>query len=162
MPLTFNVRHLAEVPLVLRGELPASELDMDGLDDLIHVDRPLSYELEAQEVDGGLLVQGQLLIRLACDCSRCLKRFDFDLTLDPWACLLATQGEDAVEIHNDLVDLTPHVREDILLAFPQHPLCDDACSGLPAAALNRPPLAGGEVLTEGIPSVWGELDKLKL
>ncbi len=36
----------------------------------------------------------------------------------------------AVPIKNDCVDLTPWVREDILLGFPQHPLCRPDCGGL--------------------------------
>jgi uncharacterized metal-binding protein YceD (DUF177 family) len=56
------------------------------------------------------------------------------------------------------VNLTPYIREDILLALPQHPLCEPECGGLkPPASLKDP----GE-MSEKASSAWSELDKLKL
>jgi uncharacterized metal-binding protein YceD (DUF177 family) len=43
---------------------------------------------------------------------------------------LPLEGEDKVPVDNDCVDLTPFVREDILLEFPQHPLCKPDCGGI--------------------------------
>src|ERR1019366_2519152 len=37
----------------------------------------------------------------------------------------------------DCVDLTPQVREDILLEFPWHPLCDPECRGLPGTSIGK-------------------------
>ena len=45
---------------------------------------------------------------------------------------LPLEGEEEVPVINDCVDLTPYMREDILLAFPQHPLCEPDCGGLQA------------------------------
>jgi uncharacterized metal-binding protein YceD (DUF177 family) len=64
------------------------------------------------------------------------------------------------------VDLTPYVREDIFLAFPQHPLCDVNCSGLKTPKENAVPgpvVGGGEDgAGAGKASPWSVLDKLKL
>jgi uncharacterized metal-binding protein YceD (DUF177 family) len=64
---------------------------------------------------------------------------------------------------NDCVDLTPYVREDIFLAFPQRPLCDPNCSGLktPANKSEHGPAASGEAPGDSS-SPWSVLDKLKL
>jgi uncharacterized metal-binding protein YceD (DUF177 family) len=64
-------------------------------------------------------------------------------------------------INNDCVDLTPYVREDILLAFPQHPLCDPECGGLPDASAGKTSDVGGKGKTEAVSSAWAELNKLK-
>jgi uncharacterized metal-binding protein YceD (DUF177 family) len=53
--------------------------------------------------------------------------------------------------------LTPFVREDMLLNFPQHPLCKPDCAGLKTGQAKK--LGGDE---ESKPSVWVELNKLKL
>jgi uncharacterized protein len=91
--------------------------------------------LEVQKLEDGLLVQGRLHLNLDCECVRCLKPFQYRLELDGWACHLPLQGEDCVAAVNDCVDLTPYVREDILLEFPRHPLCDPECRGLPKRLL---------------------------
>src|SRR5271170_3930191 len=130
MPLTVNLRHLENRDLVLCGELPLAELDFDARDEMTRATQPLHYDLEVEMLDDNLLVQGLLRLTLECQCVRCLKDFKFELELDPWTLHLPLAGEEAVSFKNDCVDLTPLVREDILLRFPQHPLCKLDCSGL--------------------------------
>ena len=66
-------------------------------------------------------------------------------------------GDEKVPVNNDCVDLTPLVREDMLIEFPQHPLCKRDCGGLKK---NRAQTTGGKDQSES--SAWAELDKLKL
>jgi len=61
---------------------------------------------------------------------------------------------------NDCADLTPFVREDMLLEFPRHPLCRPDCSGLEKAKPGKTKNTGGK--DDVAPSAWAELDKLKL
>jgi uncharacterized protein len=72
------------------------------------------------------------------------------------------EGEDKVLVSNDCVDLTPYVREDIVLAFPQHPLCEPECRGLQAASPNGGRASSGENITGDLSPAWAELNKLKL
>jgi uncharacterized metal-binding protein YceD (DUF177 family) len=163
MPLTVNLRHLENRNLVLRGELPLADLAFDLRDDLIRATQPLHYDLEIELLDDSLLVQGLLRLKLECQCVRCLKDFEFELALDPWTLHLPLEpleGEDAVSIKNDCVDLTPLVREDILLGFPQHPLCESDCGGLKKASVGQARKTVGK--DESKPSAWAELNKLKL
>ncbi len=74
--------------------------------------------------------RGQLQLTLECECVRCLRPFQNHLVLKRWACHLPLLGEEKVLVVDDCVDLTPWLREDILLAYPQHPLCEPKCSGL--------------------------------
>jgi uncharacterized metal-binding protein YceD (DUF177 family) len=163
MPLTVNLRHLENRNLVLRGELPLAELEFDLRDDLIRATQPLHYDLEIEMLDDSLLVQGLLRLKLECRCVRCLKDFEFNLELDPWTLHLPLQplaDEEAVSIKNDCVDLTPLMREDILLGFPQHPLCEPDCDGLKKASVGKARKTAGK--DESKPSAWAELNKLKL
>ena len=162
MPLTVNLRHLENRNLVLCGELPLAELDFALRDDMIRPTQPLHYDLEVELLDDAVLVQGLLRLKLNCQCVRCLKDFEFELELDPWTLHLPLEpleGEEAVSIKNDCVDLTPLVREDILLGFPQHPLCKPDCDGLKPKTGKSKKIADK---AEPKPSAWTELNKLKL
>jgi uncharacterized protein len=160
MPLIVNLRQLEENDVTLRGELPVAELDLDTHDEMIRVVQPLRHELKVQLLEDSLLICGWLRLTLACQCVRCLKPFEHELELDPWACHLPLEGEECVSVVNDCADLTPYVREDMLLEFPRHPLCRPDCRGLEKIKTGRVKSTSGR--DELTPSVWAELDKLKL
>jgi uncharacterized metal-binding protein YceD (DUF177 family) len=158
MPLTFNIRHIENKDLHLEGELPVEDLELDLRDEIVRPTGPLAYDLTAQRLEGAGLVQGRLSLPFEFECVRCLKKFQRPLEIEDWVCHLPLIGEDAAPVSNDLVNLTPFVREDILLALPQHPLCEPECGGLKPPALAKD--VGGP--PEKAPSAWDELDKLKL
>ena len=156
-----NLRHLDAHNVRLQGELPAADLDIETRDEVMRVTQPLQHDLEVQKLGQSLLVQGRLHLVLDCRCVRCLKPFRQHLELKEWTCHLALQGEEGVPVVNDCVDLTPQVREDILLEFPAHPVCEPECGGLQSAS-------GGKAKRTGQPSgaepgspAWVELNKLK-
>ena len=160
--MAVNLRHLEAHNISLAGSLPLQELDIDPHDDVIQVRHPLEHDLEVQRLEDGLLVQGRLHLVLECLCVRCLKPFQYHLELEPWTCHLPLHGEDCVTVTNDFVDLTPYVREDILLEFPRHPLCNPECRGLPGTSVGEARSASGAGTTEVGSPAWAELNKLKL
>ena len=155
MSLKINLRHLDEHEIHLKGELPVEELDFDVHDELIRAEQPLLYDLTVEKLHDSILVRGKLELTLDCECVRCLKPFEQKIKLEHWAQHLPLEGEEKVSIENDFVDLTPFAREDILLEFPQHPLCKPDCGGLKKTA--KKPAAKQENK-----SAWAELNKLKL
>jgi uncharacterized protein len=146
----------------LEGKLSVAELDIDTRDEVIRLSQPLEHDLEVQKLDNGLLVQGRLCLILDCQCVRCLKPFEHRLELREWTCHLPLQGEDRVVLVNDCVDLTPYVREDILLEFPRHPLCGPGCPGLPKTLVGESRKSSSSVNLQREMSAWAELNKLKL
>ena len=144
-----------------RGALPAAELDLEGIDELIQLRSPLEYDLAIERHERSILVQGALRLTLGCECARCLRAFEYQLDLSPWALLLPLEGEDKVSIVNDCVDLTPFLREDIVLAFPQHPLCEPECRGLLSGPQTGARQSNGAASGDSS-SAWAELSKLKL
>jgi len=162
MAILINLRHLETKSQQLEGECPASELDLEKGDELISLNEPLKYDLEAQLMEQAVLVQGRLELALDCECARCLKPFRQVLEIDDWACHIPLEGEEKAVVISDCVDLTPYIREDIFLAFPQRPLCDPNCSGLktPAKKPEQSPAASSEATGDASP--WSVLDKLKL
>ncbi len=162
MAVLINLRNLEQNNIRLAGEIPALELDLEGVDELIRLEETLRYAVEVQKVDQGVLVQGRLELTLACECARCLRPFSHRLILDPWACqCLPLEGEEMAEITNDCVDLTPCFREDILLGFPQQPLCRPECGGLPKKVAGKTKKNSGSGRTKESSSAWAELNKLR-
>ena len=156
--LKINLCHLEEHGLHLKGELLVAELDLGVKDELIHAEKPLRYDLSVEQLHDALLVQGSLALPLECECGRCLKKFKMVLKFSPWAVHLPLEGEDKVSVENDCVDLTPFMREDILLSFPQHPLCKSDCVGLKP----KDKTYKAETAEKTASAAWVELDKLKL
>ena len=161
MKITVNLRHLEHKNVRLKDTLAPEYLDVDTRDEMVQARTPLDYDLEIQQVEGAILVTGRLHLKLHCQCVRCLKPFSFNLKLDNWTLHLPLEGEESAPVTNDLVDLTPYVREDILLEFPQHPLCDVECGGLAALGGTRPKDSGNPAQPKAGSPAWNELDKLK-
>ncbi len=165
MRLTVNLRHLDRGPVTLKGELTAEDLELTDIDELIRVGGPIQYDLEAAKMERSVLVQGKLELTLECECARCLKPFEWELQVADWKCLLALDGEEAVPVASDCVDLTPQIREDILLELPQRPLCQPDCRGMPNRAGGKPKSTAKKTGKAGqggaVSPDWTALNKLK-
>src|SRR5580704_2862144 len=154
MTVPINLQQLEHGVLRLKGELTSADLELEGLDELIHVEGVVNYELTAEKLEKSVLVQGNVSLKFRCECARCLKPFIRPLELANWACHLPLEGEEAAPVMNDCVDLTPYLREDILLEFPQHPLCRPDCDGLPGKSTGKIENTGGIGQTSNALSDW--------
>ena len=135
VPLLLNIETLANGPVQLKGELSPEELGMETLDELVEADAPLEYDLTAERAGDNILLQGQIAMRLQCECARCLRAFEHRVELPEWSCLLPLNGDEKIELINNSGDLTPYLREDTFLAFPQHPLCEPGLRWIPKIGL---------------------------
>lgn len=159
MSLKVNLRHLDKGAVVLDDDIPGTELAPDFQDELIRLVHPVEYELKVEKQPGGLLITGTLSTRLECECARCLKLFVETMSLPEFTALAPFEGEDAIPVEGDFADLTPIVREDILLALPTTPLCRPDCRGLTPKSDAR----DFHLRKQPEPdSAWSALDKLKL
>lgn len=145
--------HLNQIPaegLHLEGEEKGDILGL--VEDGIRQAGPVGYALDVGISEGGLFATGTVAVDLDLECVSCLTRFIYPLRLEGFALQMELDGGEAV-------DLTPHIREDIVLALPAHPHCDwdggKVCEGV--KKFTSEPL---EPLPEQ--NVWEELDKLKL
>jgi uncharacterized protein len=160
--LNVGLRQLETGTAIVSGEVSPSDLDLEVEDELVHLKHPIEVDLEIQRLEESLLARGSVLVVLSCECARCLKPFELPLELDPYDLFVPMAGEDAVTSDNDSVDLTPFLREDILLRFPQHPLCEPNCGGLARKQPDPANLSETTGTRTDKPSaVWSELNKLK-
>lgn len=104
------------------GDEPAEILDLH--DPGIQAGEPIHYHLFAQKVSGQLVVRGTVRMAIALQCVRCTEFYS--TTIEELAFLRAYQISDATET----VDVTPDIRDDILLRLPHHPVCSPECKGL--------------------------------
>ena len=118
-------------------------------------ERPVEYELHAQVQGHSLLVTGRLGTEATFRCGRCLRAFRRPLTVPQFVFLQDLTGE-------DFVDLTPQMREDIILELPQRALCQPDCKGLcPVCGKDLNEGACGCKVSHG-DMRWQALEQLKL
>ena len=147
--------HLRQIPaegLHLEGEeeCPLPELDPEEA----RCAGPLHYAIDAGISEGALWANGQLTQPVELHCVRCLEPFPFDIEVKDFT------------VHTDLagpevVDLTPFMREDILLNLPAYPHCDrEGGRVCPVPEVIKK--ADEKPVLEARPPDWSALDKLKL
>ena len=149
--------HLNQIPpegLHLQGEEDClvPELEAEG----IRCAGPLTYDLEIGISGHALWANGSLIQPVEMQCVSCLERFIQEIRVPHFALMRETEGPETV-------DLTPLMREDILLNLPAHPHCDADQTRKCKGAARIP--SDGETKEEAAAKRehdWGALDKLKL
>ncbi len=140
----------------LSGEEKVSDMDFGVLDSLVTLPEKVFYDLTATQVNGGVLVSGRVEMDLECQCGRCLGKYTYPIKCEE-VCHFYETGA------NSEIDLTPELREDILIAFPQNFICRGDCKGLCAVCGGNKNVrncrCGGSKVDN---SCWNELDKLGL
>jgi uncharacterized metal-binding protein YceD (DUF177 family) len=143
--------HLKQIPaggLQLEGEeeCPIREIETEG----IRCAGPLHYKIDLGVSEGALWANGSLTQPIELRCVACLEKFTCQISVPAFAVHLELHGPETI-------DLTPYLREDILLNLPAHPHCDREAERVCKAAH-----------IEVVPSQakpkpdWSALDKLKL
>ena len=136
------------------GEEPVSLLELDG-DRAFQLSEPIRYRLFVQAVSGQLVVKGELVLALRIQCARCTEFYSTTLTESSFLRAYEISGT------TETVDVTPDIREDILLQLPHFPVCSPDCKGLCAQC--------GTNLNQGSCNCrppddhrWSALDNVKL
>ena len=147
--------HLRQIPaagLHLEGEeeCPLPQLDPKEA----RCAGPLRYTLDAGISEGALWADGELTQPVELQCVRCLEAFTFDIKVKDFAVHTELAGP-------ELVDLTPFMREDILLNLPAYPHCDRE-GGRVCPVPERIKQPNGNAVLEERPPDWNALDKLRL
>lgn len=99
----------------------------------------IELDLRLEAVMEGVLVSGSARAPLAGECVRCLDAIDSETTVE-FQELYAypdrvensdtAADEDVRVVEGELIDLEPTLRDAVVLALPQAPLCREDCPGL--------------------------------
>jgi uncharacterized protein len=150
--------HLKQIPpegLHLEGEEDCliSDLESDG----IRCAGPMKYQIDVGVAEGSLWANGALTQPVELTCVGCLERFVHEIKVPAFAVHTELHGPETV-------DLSPFMREDILLNLPTHPRCDAngsrKCKVI--AKLREVSQEDRQGRAAKREHDWGELDKLKL
>lgn len=154
--------HLRQIPdegTRIEGEEPAAEVLALSATEPVRAVSPVRYTLDVGKNGEGVWATGQVGVDLELQCVRCLENFVYPLEVND----LALQVELPA---TETVDLTPLVREDILLALPAYPRCDwsgeRVCPNHPPSAAPIEAVPKADPLAELAPSAWKTLDQLDL
>jgi uncharacterized metal-binding protein YceD (DUF177 family) len=143
--------HLKQIPpqgLHLDGDedCPLQNLEAEG----IRCAGQLHYSIDLGIAGGALWARGSLSQPVELSCVSCLEKFVHEIKVPAFAVHTELHGPETV-------DLTPFMREDLLLNLPAHPRCDRdgnrVCKG------ETPETAEEDLKPK---PDWSALDKLKL
>jgi DUF177 domain-containing protein len=144
--------HLWQIPeggIRLGGRETSDILELN--DPAVRPLKPVEYSLLAHAEKNRLLVTGQLSLELELECVSCLRPFQYPLRVTDFVFETELEGRESI-------DLTPVMREDILLVLPSHPRCDwDGHSVCPGLRIEK----GTSGIPEA-PNAWDALDELHL
>jgi uncharacterized protein len=111
-----------------------------GIPDVIEVPRgaEMTVDVLLESVVEGVLVSGTATAPTTGECSRCLDPMSGEVEVEltelfayPYSATEETTDEDEVpRLVDDRIDLEPVVRDAVVLALPQVPLCSPDCAGL--------------------------------
>jgi len=122
------MRRAGTVREILR-DVPAEDVGFD--DPRVDASRPVSLDIEVESLTDGVIVQGRLGVGWRGECRRCLAPIatTADVEVDEMYQRQPT-NPDAYRLEGDQLDLRQMVRDTLLLAVPDAPLCRPDCRGL--------------------------------
>ena len=123
--MRINVDRLARDGETFEGEDPVEILEWPAEGELFYPVEPVRYRFFAKRVGHAeLLVTGSVSTRFAGACTRCGGPLDLEVRDDDFCQSFPLSGP------NPEVDLTEEERVSIILALPDHPVCDPDCAGV--------------------------------
>jgi uncharacterized protein len=133
--LQVDIRELARGPVATTGELAATDPVLAGLDFVLSGPVRVRGRLQAAG-EGRYYWHGHIVAQVQAHCRRCLEPVAVSVDTDIGALFTsdadAADDPDSYPVVGDatLIDVTPAVREELILAVPQYVVCRDECRGL--------------------------------
>jgi uncharacterized protein len=153
-----NIDEIKEGGLDRAWDLPRETVDemVQGDPAAYRARAPLHVEARLRKVDRRVLFDAEGIAALTAPCGRCLVPFDVDVPIDfeltfvpddeaaeeqtaehggdhaaaRVAGSFAAEAADEETYSGKVLDLDPAIREQILLALPRYPVCQESCKGL--------------------------------
>ncbi|WP_203993263.1 YceD family protein [Micromonospora lutea] len=139
-PLVLDTRELPRRPGVLRTVERVVPAPSDLGVELIGVPEgaDLDLDLRMESVSEGVLVSGTVSGPIQGECGRCLREINDSVTVtiqelyayENSTTDATTESDEVGRMQGDLIDLEPALRDAVVLALPNNPLCRQDCPGL--------------------------------
>lgn len=130
--IKFSVSRVEKEPVLLEGSEGVEFWDLPEDDPYTGI-TPVEYELTARSVSGSILVSGSVSGKVAASCGRCLAAFELEISNEKIELYYAKE-----DIHEEEMDISSDIRDELLIGLPMNPLCSGECQGLcPVCGGNR-------------------------
>jgi len=150
--MKIDPRQIPESGLTLQGSLPVADYAIPA--ENITGWNTLDYSLQVNRNGSEITVTGTLGASFQIQCARCLDPIPWKLEIKDF-CQILSGPEEAV------ADLTPLIREDIILALPLAPRCElDSGGRCPRSGRVFAP-GKDDFAEKRRATVWRDLDQLK-
>jgi len=150
--MKIDPRQIPESGLTLQGSLPVADYAIPA--ENITGWNTLDYSLQVNRNGSEITVTGTLGASFQIQCARCLDPIPWKLKINDF-CQILSVPEEAV------ADLTPLIREDIILALPLAPRCElDSGGRCPRSGRVFAP-GKDDFAEKRRATVWRDLDQLK-
>jgi uncharacterized protein len=129
--------YLSEMVRANKPLVREETVELEGIErevpQLVRLD-PVRVRVKALEENGLFHVHAEQRTRASFTCSRCLSPFEKTLS-GQWTQVFTNRADRAEQeeicfVEGDHIDLTPYVREAVLLEIPYAPVCREECRGL--------------------------------
>jgi uncharacterized protein len=101
---------------------------------------PIQVSLDVTRNENEILLRGRASVTAVLECARCLEEYSFPVQsgLEVWCILGSGKGDHDPERDNVIevpdsakyIDLTDHLRSELVVVIPLKPLCKQSCKGL--------------------------------
>lgn len=152
--LIINPRGIGPEGIDMSGDLPPEVVGL--AEPTLRFSAPVVYRLRIDAAGPDLVVHGRVETVCETVCDRCAESFRLGIVVDSFLHVVAGG------VRLESVDLTPQIREDMILALPHKTLCRAECRGLcPMCGANRNEGSCG-CEPGGGETPWQALDSLDL
>jgi len=116
-----NINQISPEGLTLEEDIIASSLDLET--DIVKFRRSIQIRAIFSKITNAVTVDVALTSSISTICSRCLNEIEIDLKKK-------LRLSYAVDKSEQVVNLGPDIREELILDYPLKPLCNPDCKGL--------------------------------
>jgi len=137
--MNLDLRDFESFPAEISVDVEADSADY-GIDGIAFRE-PMNVKLAIQKVNEEYYCQGDAVVKVEVECSRCLEMFNLELAGELNFVIKTERGKpvlssDAneeviyVKSHEPVVELNEPIRQALLLSLPIKPICFPECKGL--------------------------------
>jgi len=119
--MKIDIRNIPPEGLFREENIPPEELDPET--EMVSLSGPVAVKAMIFRIGDILDINAAVSAVLKLNCSRCL--CDYSLPLAK-----AFRCDHRIESGEEEADLTPYVRDELMIDYPVKPLCNDNCKGL--------------------------------
>ena len=136
----------------IEGEVSPDIIDIN---EEARFEKPLLVFVNVSIVSNMILVKGKITTEVELVCSRCAVDYTLKIEVSDFFFSKNLEGE-------EIIDLTPQIREDIIIALPVKPLCREDCKGICLKCGKDLNSGNCSCVLDKEASVWDTLDQLDL